>query len=238
MKIAIIDDERPTRSELIFLLSSIWPNAEFLQAGSATEANKLFESTLFNAVFLDINLGDGSGITVASYAKTLQPEAGIVFTTAYEEYAVKAFGLDAVDYILKPFDFKRLQETAARLDARGYTASPVCPINKLAISCCNRVVILDQKDIILIQSDQKNCTIYTSDSSFIANESIGHMLNRLDSSYFYRVQKSYVVNLRYVTEIVPYYNNGYALKVKHYDKMFIPISRHHIHTIRNMFNLL
>ena len=97
MKIAVIDDERPARKELIFLLESILEDAEFLEADSAETAIELVKNEKIQAFFLDINLGEVKGTTLASIIREKQPDAGIVFVTAYENYAVEAFELDAVD---------------------------------------------------------------------------------------------------------------------------------------------
>ena len=116
MKIAIIDDERPARSELRYLLSQVLPEAKIFEADGVKTADALMKEHIFQAIFLDINLGEVSGTVLASAIKEHQKKAAIVFVTAYQEYAVKAFELGAVDYILKPYDLDRIKKTLKRLE--------------------------------------------------------------------------------------------------------------------------
>jgi len=109
MKIAVIDDERPARKELIHQILSILPDSLIKEAGSGAAALELLEDQSFDLLFLDINLNDMEGTTLASAVKRMLPEAQIVFATAYSQYAVKAFELGVSNYILKPFDPERVR---------------------------------------------------------------------------------------------------------------------------------
>ena len=120
MKIAIVDDEKPARSELKYLLETILPEAEYYEADSAKSADELARVHTFQAIFLDINLGDVNGMVLASALREHQKKAAIIFVTAYEQHAVQAFELGAVDYILKPFDMERIKKTLNRLKEQGY----------------------------------------------------------------------------------------------------------------------
>lgn len=110
MKIAVVDDERPARSELSFLITDILPEAEILEAASGAAALELFLSTPdISLAFLDINLNDMEGTTLAAAMQKILPDVPVVFATAYSDYAVKAFELGAADYILKPIEPDRLR---------------------------------------------------------------------------------------------------------------------------------
>ena len=115
MKIAVIDDERPSRSELIYLIRQCLPDAEILEADCAEKLMELLKTERFDAFFVDIDLGGENGTTLASMIRSCQPAAKIVFATAYGEYAVRAFELNATDYLLKPFDLERVRKTVERL---------------------------------------------------------------------------------------------------------------------------
>ena len=99
MRIAVSDDEKLTREELIRLIREDFPQAEVYEAGSGVQAMQLLEKKTFDFLFIDVRLGDMEGTTVASLARRLMPEAKIIFATAYSEYAVTAFELQANDYI-------------------------------------------------------------------------------------------------------------------------------------------
>ena len=102
MRIAIIDDEKPARSELKYLVLLCLPEAEITEISSGEEALEIFSKATFDLLLIDINLGDISGTILASTVHKLMPEAEIVFATAYNTYAEKAFEVDAMYYLLKP----------------------------------------------------------------------------------------------------------------------------------------
>ena len=110
MRIAVIDDEKYSRVELIHQICQQLPQAEILEAGNGVQAMALLEKESFDILFIDIHLGDMEGTTVASLARRLMPKAKIIFATAYSEYAVTAFELGVNNYILKPFDPARIRQ--------------------------------------------------------------------------------------------------------------------------------
>lgn len=110
MRIAVVDDERPARSELKYLISQFAPSAEIVEAGSSEIFIEMLEKESFDICFVDISLGGMNGTTLASLIKKNQPEVQIVFATAYQDYAVKAFEIGAVDYLLKPFDYEEFRQ--------------------------------------------------------------------------------------------------------------------------------
>ena len=109
MKIAVIDDERPSRKELIHQILSAMPDSHIEEADSGSNALELISSQPFDLLFVDINLNDMEGTTLAAAARRILPDAQIVFATAYSQYAVKAFELGVNNYILKPFDPDRVR---------------------------------------------------------------------------------------------------------------------------------
>lgn len=244
MNIAVVDDERPARSELVFLLSSIYPEAGIFEADSAKAARDLIEKEKFQVMFLDINLGNVKGTVLASLIREKQPQAGIVFVTAYQDYAVEAFELDAVDYILKPYDLKRIQKAMQKLQERGFleekkedTADSGLSADKLAIHGGNRIFLVDINDVIFLEANQRTCHIYTKDHVYEETVPLTGLMEKLKDHNFFRVHKSFAVNLSAVEEILPSYNNGYSLRMKYYEKKAIPISRNQVKTIRELFTI-
>lgn len=241
MKIAIVDDERPARRELIFLLSSILKEAEFLEAGSAEEACELMETQQISAFFLDVNLGEVKGTTLASMIREKCPKAGIVFVTAYQDYAVEAFELEAVDYIMKPFELKRLAKAVEKLENMGCLAGEkeekeesTIP-DKIAVNGGDRLILIPVDDIVVVEANQRCCTIYTKDKVYEETATMSHLEEKLKKCGFYRVHKSYLVNLKYVEELLPSYNNGYAMRMKFYKGKPVPISRSQVKNIRKLY---
>ena len=120
MKIAVIDDERPARKMLIRRVKEVLPDCEITEAESGADALKMFnESDSFDLIFVDMDLGDMEGTTLAATAKRLFPGAKIVFATAYSQYAAKAYEMEIDDYILKPFDPERVHHVVKKCIGEG-----------------------------------------------------------------------------------------------------------------------
>ena len=112
MRIAIVDDERPARSELRHQIQELLKEAEIVEGDSGAAALQLAGDGKYELFFLDINLGDISGTVLVNAIHNMQPQAKIIFVTAYSEYAVEAFELGVEDYVMKPFDQKRIQKVS------------------------------------------------------------------------------------------------------------------------------
>ncbi len=112
--ILVVDDEKPARKELRYLIESIVGMTDILEARSGHEALKLIQSNPIDIAFIDINLGDMDGITLAKEGKKITGNLKVIFSTAYDAYAVKAFEINAVDYIMKPFEQQRVEKALQR----------------------------------------------------------------------------------------------------------------------------
>ena len=215
MRIAVVDDERPARSELVYLIRQCSPSAEITEADSSDRLMELLNTEVFDVCFVDIDLGGANGTTLASMIKSKVPEAQIIFATAYREYAVKAFELGAADYLLKPFDLDRVKKTMGRLEEKRAEAAGAreMAINKIMVNAGASFQVLDVSDI----------------------ESLNYYETRLKNCRFFRIHKSYLVNLDYVLEMVPAFNNGYSLKMKYHEKVLLPIGRTQVREFRQLF---
>ena len=240
MKIAIVDDERPARSELSFLITDILPEAEILEAASGAAALELFLSTPdIGLAFLDINLNDMEGTTLAAAMQKILPEVPVVFATAYSDYAVKAFELNAADYILKPIEPDRLRAVLKKCMAVSNTTPSVSdPMeSKIAIRFNRKVIFTDTRDIIYIETSGRGCRIHTRTSSYAENVLIGDYEKRLTHLGFFRIHKSYLVNLAFVSEVFPWANNGLAQKLDGCGSEIFPIGREKTKTFRQRMRI-
>ena len=161
MRIAVIDDEKLTREELIRLIREDFPQAEVYEAGSGVQAMQLLEKKTLDFLFVDVRLGDMEGTTVASLARRLMPQAKIIFATAYSEYAVTAFELQANDYILKPYDPARIRQILSQYEQSHPERDDEF---RIAISGSRRhTILLSLDDITYIESQGsgKRCVIHT-----------------------------------------------------------------------------
>ena len=176
MRIAVVDDERPARRELVYLIAQCCPDADIAEADSSEKLMKLLDEEKFDVCFVDVDLGGANGTTLASLIKSRQPGIQIIFATAYQEYAVKAFELGAVDYLLKPFDLERVKKTIGRLEEQKTEQAQMAggAINKIMVNAGEGFRVLNVSDIIYIETERRYCKIHTKDRFFLQNESMNY----------------------------------------------------------------
>lgn len=238
MRIAVVDDERPARSELRHQLSILLPDAEVEEGDCGEAALLMAEQGSFDLFFLDINLGDINGTSLVHALKNMHPRMKIIFVTAYSEYAVKAFELGVEDYVMKPYDQSRIQkvltkclgETGAseeRKERAVYT-------RRMPINTNGRTLFINVEDIVYIETDNRGCMIHGKTGDFYEGRPIGEYEKKLDSSRFFRIHKSYLVNLELVCEMFPWSNNSFALKMQGYEKHILPVARDRVKSLKQL----
>jgi len=243
MKIAVIDDERPARNELIHQILSVFPESQIQEADSGAAALELLEDHSFDVLFLDINLNDMEGTTLASAVKRMLPEAQIILATAYSQYAVKAFELGVDNYILKPFDPERVRRVLEkcsrdlnRLQAECTQAdNALLPFssNKMPI-CVNRtIILLDISQIVYIET----CIIHTVSKDYTENQLLGEYEKRLAPYGFCRIHKSFLVNLNYIAEMFPWASNSMAVKMQGFEQNILPVGREKVKHLRQLIGI-
>ena len=239
MRIAIIDDEKPARSELKYLVSLCLPDAEITEISSGEEALEVFSKVAFDLLFIDINLGDISGIVLASTVHKLMPDAEIVFATAYNTYAEKAYEVDAMYYLLKPFSEDKVRQMVERYHSRRKSL-PVVPsisFSKIPLNIDKKTVMMDISDVVYIESQNRICLIHTVNGDYQDNNTLNYFEERLLSKGFFRIQKSYLVNLNHVKEIYPWFNGTYCLKMNGYKNEALPVSRKKIKHLKELLSI-
>ncbi len=245
MKIGIVDDERPARSELIYLLQLKLPNADFFEANSFQKALDLLQTETLDLIFVDINLGDISGTTLASLILESQPDILIVFATAFQEYAFKAYELGAVDYLLKPYSLERIEKCVQKLESfqilrnkkNKFTPNNNSIKEKMTLSSGDSIKIIDIPSIIYIQSYNRGCNIYTANHEYFQNQTLNFYDERLKDFHFFRVHKSFLVNLEFIEELIPSPNHGYAIRLNHINNTIIPIGRTQYRELKSYFEI-
>lgn len=232
MRFAIIDDERPARSELKHQLLSLIPDVEIDEGDSGAAALELAGETQYSIFFLDINLGDIHGTLLVNAIKKMQPETKIVFITAYSEYAVDAFELDVDDYVMKPYDQKRIQKVLDKcLKNRMSTKKKAVP-KRIAITTQGKVIFENIENIVYIETYNRGCRIHTDKQKYYyEGRSIGDYEKKLEQAEFFRIHKSYLINLNKVREVFPWGKSSFALHVQGYDEI-LPIARNKMKALR------
>ena len=248
MKIAVIDDERPSRKELIHQILSVMPDSLIEEADSGSNALELISSRPFDLLFVDINLNDMEGTTLAAAARRILPDAQIVFATAYSQYAVRAFELGVNNYILKPFDPDRVRRVLEKCchdlnlskgaaAVSGTAAAPVLSPARMAINVNRTIVMLDIPQIVYIETSGRSCIIHTATRDYTENQLLGEYEKRLAPHGFFRIHKSYLVNLGYITEMFPWANNSLAVKMQGFEKEILPVGREKVKNLRQLLGI-
>ncbi|MEW6624073.1 MAG: LytTR family DNA-binding domain-containing protein [Bacillota bacterium] len=235
IKVMIAEDETMPRKELEYLLSQ---HEDLILCPSATNGKELlefFENYHPNVIFVDIQMPGLKGMEVAKYLKAQKKSPLIVFTTAYDEYAVEAFGLNAIDYLLKPYGDNRLQETLDRIRkefkeqniSQGAVKDKIhaSKISKLLLDDGERLFVVDPKTIYYLVREERMVQVYTEDNVYKTKLTLQNLEEKLSPYNFFRSHRSYLVNLYYVGEIVPWFNGAYTIILKDKNKTRIPVSR-------------
>lgn len=239
LRVMIAEDERLAREELIYLLSKEPEIVLLPSAASGVEALEIAQKHKPDAVFLDIEMPEMNGIQAAYRLHEMDPRPFIVFTTAYDQYALEAFQLEAVDYLLKPYDEERLRRTLDRIRSRKteaggasgahkQTEAPAAPAfkrNKLLVDDGDRMVVLEAELFLYAVKEEKVTHIHMADGrSYATKQTLQELEERLGATFF-RPHRSYLVNLDYIQEIEPWFNGAYNAILKDSNRTKVPVSR-------------
>ncbi len=226
IRVMIAEDEHLAREELAYLLQQE-ADIELLPfASNGRELLQLVEEHQPDVVFLDIKMPEMEGIQAARMLSSRKQQPLIVFSTAYEDYALEAFKFNAIDYLLKPTEPHRLQETLQRIRKRFAEASlPTARVSKLLIEENNRFVVIDPSSVIYAVRDDRVVQIFTTVETYTSKMTLQQLEEKLQSHSFFRTHKSYLVNLDYVSEVEPWFNGAYNLILKGPKRIQLPVSR-------------
>jgi DNA-binding LytR/AlgR family response regulator len=238
MRVLLVDDERLARKELEHLIKEVCPKAEILEADSGAAALQLFGTEEPDILFLDINLNDMEGTTLATVAKKMLPQAKIIFSTAYSQYAIKAFELGVDDYILKPYEPGRLKQVLERCQKKEEPQSSMAQSKeRLAINSNKKTVFLEIDEIAYIETNGRSCILHSKTGDYVENLMLGEYERKLSSYGFYRIHKSYLVNLNEVAELFPWASNSVALRMRGFEKEVLPVSRDKVKQLRRLLHI-
>jgi two-component system response regulator LytT len=253
----IVDDEQLARDELAYLLKNAGDVNVVAQGKNGLEAISLIKEHNPDLVFLDVQMPglDGFGVIKKLLDKKV-PLPKIVFATAFDQYAVKAFEVNAVDYLLKPFDKKRvaqsLQKARAQQEAGTAPAEKIETLmrmldaqkpqtSKLLLKAVGRMFLVDQKDICFASIEDGVITVVTGGTSGMEGQSncrtLEELLDSLDPNLFWRAHRSYLVNINRIREVVPWFKSSYQLRMDDKKQSEIPVSRAQTKRLRELFGL-
>ena len=183
-----------------------------------------------------MQLPDGVGMDIGHFIDESLVKMPIVFATAYDQYAIDAFSVSAVDYVVKPFRKEEVIRALNRmLKVQSKVNVPMCPADKLTVSTHDKVVVLNIQEITFITALDKHSIVYTLKGEYTTHLSLDKLEERLINCGFMRVQRSYIVNLNMINEFVPWFNNTYGMKLLGYNQKVIPISRNKVAQLKSIF---
>ncbi|MEN2466020.1 LytTR family DNA-binding domain-containing protein [Ornithinibacillus sp. FSL M8-0202] len=241
----IAEDEMMARKELLYLLKDekdfiLTPHAE-----TGEQLIELYTEHKPDVIFLDVEMPGFTGVEAAKY---ISEQAGdekplFIFTTAYDEYALDAFEIEAVDYLLKPYDEGRFKKAVARI--RKSVAKKVqdgkqevkTTTSKLLVDDGERMVVLAPDSIYYAVPNNRQLEIHTEDKVIMSRMTLQELEDKLSGHQFFRAHRSYLVNLNHVLEITPWFNGTSNLTLRDKRRTVIPVSRSASKSILNTFQV-
>jgi two-component system, LytTR family, response regulator len=237
MKAIIIDDERLARQELKNLLAEYKDVEIIAECASAADGKQKIEELKPDVVFLDINMPGKTGLELVEEISAL-PD--VVFVTAYDEHAIRAFELNAFDYLLKPVQPQRLAETIKKLSLKeGSTGkentSLLTDTDQVFIKDGEKCWLIKVNDIRLFESEGNYVRVYFDSFKPLILRSLNNLEQRLSEKTFFRASRKHIINLDYIASIETWFNGGLMVKMK--DQKEIEISRRQAVRLKEMMSL-
>jgi two-component system, LytTR family, response regulator LytT len=264
LRAVLVDDEQLARDELGYLLGQVGGIDVIGQAGNGVEALTTIERLQPDVVFLDVQMPGLTGFEVARRMLDNESAAHIIFVTAFDQHAIEAFEVNAVDYLLKPVDPGRLELAVDRARRRvsnerplptskpggpGYSDDQLEKIvqlvaerqsrrERLAVKVGERFLLVQAEEIIYASLADDGITVVTNQHAGVSNyRTLDELQARLDPSVFWRVHRSHLVNINKIKEIVPWFSRNYILRMKDAKATEIPVSRTQTRRLRDYLKL-
>ena len=259
IRTVVVDDERPARNELCFLLEQLDDVDVVGEASNGIDAMQVIREQKPDLVLLDIQMPGRTGFEVTRELLVREADAQIVFVTAYDQYAIEAFEVNAVDYLLKPVEARRLEQSIERVKHR-MTSGPDSGRDGLDDQQLERVLqqvsqrqtrrervalkvgehfqLIPSDDIIYASLVDDVITVVAGSLTGTSNfRTLDELQSSLDPEIFWRVHRSHLVNINKVKEIVPWFSRNYILKMKDAKGTEIPVSRAQTKRLREYLSL-
>jgi two-component system response regulator LytT len=261
LRVAVVDDEQLAREEVCFLLQQLDRIEIVAQAGNGVDALRVIEEYQPDLVMLDVQMPGLTGFEVARRVVDAGLDTQVVFVTAFDQYAIDAFEVNAVDYVLKPVEQARLAMAVDR--ARKRISAAVRPEarpdsradpdlerllqmladrqgrrEQLAIKVEERFLLVQADEVVHASVEDDQIRVVTNSLSGTSNyRTLDELQTRLDPAVFWRVHRSHLVNINKIKEIVPWFSRNYILKMKDAKGSEIPVSRSQTRRLREYLKL-
>jgi len=245
MNIIIVEDERPARDLLKTYLEA-HPNMELMgEYDNGFDGLKAINELKPDAVFLDVQMPKLTGFELL---EVLEHQPEVIFTTAYDQYAIQAFERNAVDYLLKPFSKERFNEAISKLNSRmaakeggakeessierirQHFAESDEKLHRVVIKKSGKIHVISTNDINFLEAQDDYVMIYTDDGKYLKQQTMKYFEKHLDSEQFVRVHRSYIANIARIERIEPYEKSNFVLILKDGNK--VPVSRNGMQVLK------
>lgn len=239
LKVLIVDDEMFARDELRYLLERTKEVDAIDEAEHIEEAFDKMADQKPDILFLDIDLSGENGFDIAKRLKKMSAPPAVVFATAYDEYALKAFEVDAIDYLTKPFDEERIRQTIKkyrRMHPENKEEKPPSGHQRLALNVDESIVILDTSEIVYAGLKDGRVVVKTFDASYAVHDTLVVLEQKLPQSLFIRVHRSFLANMDHMKEVKPWFNSTYNLLMK--EGSTIPVSRTYAKELKKLLHMM
>ena len=223
MRALLVDDERLARTELIRLLDK-FPEIEIVsEASNGEEAINLIEEHKPDLVFLDIQMPGMTGFEVLEH---LHVVPNIIFVTAYDEYALKAFEVNALDYVLKPIELSRLEKAIEKVNSKNqeqniHTNKELSHESQIFIKDGEKCWFVKLDKVRMFESEGNYIRLYFDDSKPMILKSLNNLEKRLNNKEFFRISRKYIINLSWVEKVEAWFNGGLRVTLKTGEKLEI-----------------
>jgi DNA-binding LytR/AlgR family response regulator len=252
LKVLILDDEYPARKELRYHLEQYDYIQIVGEATNAEEALELIRAVDYSVVFLDIDMPGKNGLQLGEQLKSSPKPPAIVYVTAYNNYALDAFAVNAVDYLLKPIDpdrltkaldkvnqvFFRQQNTEVPQQPEPQIAKPSKqPLEMIPVEHNGKILLINETEIIYVFASNDYTYIKTQGKKYLTRFTLKELEIRIKNTQFYRCHRSYLINLKKIKEVIPLYNGTLTLVVDDQEGSKVPVSRSQVKRVRELLGL-
>ena len=236
LKAIIVDDEKPARSELRFMLDELGQTEVVAEAASVREAIDKLKEHPCDVMFLDINMPEASGLQLAEALQRLKFPPAVVFVSAYSEHAIEAFKVNATDYLLKPVESERLSQAIQRVREHVTLHAKVQKLERIPVEKAGKKILIGIDTIRFVMARDDYAYLQTDTDRYFSTVSLAQLEKRLDGHGFFRVHRGYLVNLSMVSEVESVSGGTLLLSLEGCEEK-IPVSRRRVSALKKALRL-
>lgn len=252
IQVMIVDDEALARDELKYLIAKNPAFTVCAEAESGIDALKKNMELQPDVIFLDIHMPDLDGLLLAKQWKQQKRSPMVIFATAYDEHAVEAFETRAFDYILKPFQEKRVMQTLESIveqkeparKASGFASYHPADapgedgkVNKLIVEEGDEIFLVCPGDIVFVSREERKVYIHTKTRKYRSTYTLKELENKLSKFGMFRCHRSFIVNLERIQAMLPWVNGAYNLRMDDRNRTEVPVSRNYVKELKERLQM-